>query len=52
MFEEWVVDGPFIITPRISFEVLPPLLWLSWAAVVSAVFESSAAQPDPCAGML
>ena len=21
MFEEWVVDGPFIITPRISFEV-------------------------------
>ena len=23
MFEEWVVDGPFIITPRISFEVLP-----------------------------
>ena len=21
MFEEWVVEGPFIITPRISFEV-------------------------------
>lgn len=21
MFEEWVVDGPFIISPRITFEV-------------------------------
>lgn len=22
MFEEWVTDGPFIISPRITFEVL------------------------------
>ncbi len=21
LFEEWVIDGPFIITPRITFEV-------------------------------
>ena len=23
MFEEWVTDGPFIISPRITFEVSP-----------------------------
>lgn len=29
MFEEWVTDGSFIITPRITFEVTPSrlLLW-------------------------
>lgn len=26
MFEEWVVEGPFIITPRISFEVGSPVI--------------------------
>ena len=25
MFEEWVTDGPFIISPRITFEVSPAI---------------------------
>ena len=35
MFEEWVTDGPFIISPRITFEVsedlLPGSLHARWA---------------------
>ena len=34
MFEEWVIDGPFIISPRITFEVAPfasrTLIAMAW----------------------
>jgi CYTH domain len=37
MFEEWVTDGPFIISPRITFEVLEPHSQLLLPAVSCTV---------------
>ena len=40
MFEEWVTDGPFVISPRITFEVggvtylcAESWLWCAWGAL-------------------
>ena len=42
MFEEWVTEGPFIISPRITFEARSPacLLPLSMCFAVVAVLSS------------
>ena len=38
MFEEWVTDGPFVISPRITFEVrFPPLCALGVASPAHGV---------------
>ena len=47
MFEEWVTDGPFIISPRITFEVRPT----ATAAASQRPFRCRTPHPSPSGAM-
>ena len=44
MFEEWVTEGPFIISPRITFEVR------SWLRGLPTAYQAAHSNPCLCAG--